>query len=112
MDGYIERKKAIELIQPHVKPQTVYGEEYLQAIEHVTDILTLMPAADVQPVKHGKWIAENQDKKRSIYSVNRGYADRFTCSNCNNYTYTYTLMKVCEYDYCPNCGARMDGDAE
>jgi hypothetical protein len=50
MDEYIERKKAIELIQPHVKPQTVYGEGYLQAKEHVTDILTLMPAADVQPL--------------------------------------------------------------
>lgn len=54
MNDCIERKKAIELIQPHVKPQTVYGEGYLQAIEHATDILELMPAADVQPVKHGK----------------------------------------------------------
>lgn len=58
-------------------------------------------SADVQPMMHGKWIAENRD--------NRGYADCYTCTNCNCYTYTYTLMKDCEYDYCPNCGARMDG---
>lgn len=50
MNDCIERKKAIELIQPHVKPQTVYGKGYLQAIEHATDILELMPAADVQPL--------------------------------------------------------------
>ena len=59
---------------------------------------------DVQPAKRGRWIAENRD--------NRGYADCYTCTNCNCYSYTYTLMKDCEYEYCPNCGARMDGDAE
>lgn len=55
MNDCIERKKAIELIQPHVKPQTVYGEGYLRAIEHATAILNLMPAADVQPVN--QWIS-------------------------------------------------------
>lgn len=50
MNDCIERKRAIELIQPHVKPSTVYGLGYLQAIEHATEILELMPAADVQPL--------------------------------------------------------------
>lgn len=59
-----------------------------------------MPAADVQPIRRGRWIAENQD--------NRGYADCFTCTNCKNYVYTYTLMRSCEFDYCPNCGALMN----
>lgn len=62
------------------------------------------PAADVQPVKRGKWIAENRD--------NRGYADCYTCSHCKSYVYTYTLMKDCEFDFCPNCGADMRGDTE
>ena len=61
------------------------------------------PRADVQPIRRGHWIAENRDS--------RGYADCYTCSNCQNYTYTYTLMRDCEYDYCPNCGAKM-GDAK
>lgn len=69
-------------------------------IKYVEDF----PAAEVQSVKHGRWIAENRD--------NRGYADCYTCTNCNCYTYTYTLMKDCEYDYCPNCGADMRGDTE
>lgn len=59
-----------------------------------------VPSVDVQPIRRGRWIAENQD--------NRGYADCFTCTNCKNYVYTYALMRSCEFDYCPNCGALMN----
>ena len=55
MAEYIDRKIAIERIQPHVKPKTMYGEGYLNAIEHATAILELIPAADVQPVN--RWIS-------------------------------------------------------
>ena len=73
-------------------------------IAHYDDEIKRLESAVVQPVRHGRWIAENRD--------NRGYADCYTCTNCNCYTYTYTLMKDCEYDYCPNCGADMRGDTE
>ena len=68
----------------------------------VNIVISEIPAADVQPVKRGHWIAENRD--------NRGYTDCYTCSHCESYVYTYTLMKDCEFDYCPNCGADMRGD--
>lgn len=45
MHDLIERDAAIKLIQPRVKPKTVYGEGYLNAIEHVTELLALMPSA-------------------------------------------------------------------
>lgn len=64
--------------------------------------MAIFPRADVQPVKRGKWIADNRDC--------RGYADCFTCTHCKAWVYTNTLMKNCDYDYCPNCGARMDGE--
>lgn len=103
MNDCIERKKAIELIQPHVKPQTVYGEGYLQAIEHATDILELMPAADVQPVKHGKWVNECIEDEENVWWAG--------CSVCGEDTHS-RYGRVSTYNYCPNCGARMDGDSE
>lgn len=55
------------------------------------DVLIDMPAADVQPVKRGKWL-----KRMST-------SDSLKCSVCgNNHEY--------ETVYCPHCGARMDGD--
>ena len=44
------------------------------------------PAADVQEVKHGRWFGT-------------------VCTNCGESTSDYY-----DCDYCPHCGARMDGD--
>jgi hypothetical protein len=92
MAEYISREGAIERIQPHVKPTSVYGEGYMQAIEHAVEILSLMPAADVQPVKRGRW----------IWDSNAPYREHgaYKCSNCGCHS-------DFEENYCYNCGARM-----
>lgn len=48
------------------------------------------PAADVAPVKHGKWI-HNDDWWE------------FICTNCRK-----GIGNIQKYKYCPNCGAKMD----
>lgn len=104
MAEYICREEtinAIKNLESSMLAKDNYAKGYDAALGRtLIAVREVPPAADVQPVKHGKWIAENRD--------NRGYADCYTCTNCNCCTYTYTLMKDCEHDYCPNCGARMD----
>lgn len=58
------------------------------------------PAADVAPVVHGHFV---HDGPRIAHGV-----DWWHCSNCG------WLASGVEtrFDYCPNCGARMDGGAE
>ena len=53
-------------------------------------ILAESPTADVVPVKHGKWI-HNDDWWE------------FICTNCRK-----GIGNIQEYKYCPNCGAIMD----
>ena len=59
------------------------------------------PSADVQPVKHGRWITWDDS----------GFTK---CSCCNSEYYISDLQVVGNsegfVDFCPNCGARMDGD--
>nr|DAE46377.1 MAG TPA: NADH-PPase NADH pyrophosphatase zinc ribbon domain [Caudoviricetes sp.] len=55
------------------------------------------PAADVAPVVHGQRVTHY----RSGTTVAEGYVST-CCDMWNNR----------KSDYCPNCGARMDGDAE
>lgn len=50
--------------------------------------------------KHGKWMPVEPDS--------RGFTFRFTCSVCGGYTTYYEDANGCDYDYCPNCGAKMD----
>ena len=58
-----------------------------------------MPATNVQPVKRGRW--ENEYLEDDIW-----WAE---CSNCKQETHS-RYGRPSTYRYCPNCGARMDGD--
>ena len=60
------------------------------------------PTVDAVEVVHGRWKAHKPDCL--------GHADSFVCSHCRDIVYTDYSMKECEYNYCPNCGAKMDGD--
>ena len=62
----------------------------------------IMPAADVAPVRHGKWTPV---KYNAHCSCGKSYGTyHFLCSACNHIAYSqpYGL------NYCPNCGAKMD----
>ena len=63
-----------------------------------------VPAADVQEVRHGRWVAKIMRKENYNYGVPYEIS---RCSEC-----LYMLKNngfVGRYNYCPNCGARMDG---
>lgn len=65
-----------------------------------------MPAADVAPVVHGRWI-EQEDPCGDPY---------YTCSACKDDFYIEMTGAVEKdlflYSYCPSCGAKMDGKDE
>ena len=60
------------------------------------------PAADVAPVRHGRWIQPHW--KNSNYCCN--------CSECGGEAMhrEYQWDKNGIYPICPNCGAKMDGE--
>ena len=66
-------------------------EEYPTGL--IKAIIGGVPTADVQEVKHGKWIDKG-----------RGYGWYKECSNCS-YRNDYPME---DFKYCPNCGAKMD----
>ena len=65
------------------------------------------PSADVQPVRHGHWIIKD--------NPGTGWY-RVTCSECGEDVTSvapvigfFPNARV-TWDFCPNCGARMDGE--
>ena len=85
MDEYIKREAAIEA----VKHAWAKGLEPSQYIEIIT-------AADVAPVRHGRWVHHIAGGKQ---------ISACWCSVCN-------VEHETEQNYCPNCGAKMDGGAD
>ena len=81
-DEYISREAALMKLM-----QDGCSAKNLQSISE-------MPAADVAKVVHGRWVTHY----RSGTPVAEGYVST-CCDMWNNR----------KSDYCPNCGAKMDG---
>ena len=90
MAEFIERSAAIEA----AKHAWAKGLEPSQNIE-------ALPAADVAPVVHGRWIHSRYEDCSEQFELVK-------CSQCNHEAYAMALY-VHGGNYCPNCGAMMDG---
>ena len=64
------------------------------------------PAADVAPVVHGRW----QDYHFVKTDCPRDGFPTVKCSNCEIAFCDLINNHQFMYHYCPNCGARMDGE--
>ena len=92
MAEYIEREAAIRELMNDTPEQVGYSRE------DAADCIRYIDAADVVPVRHGYWISKNPHSYEWI----------FVCSNCD-YIDGYPFND--RSNYCPNCGAKMDGGA-
>ena len=89
--AYIERESAIKSLLNDCLGQVSYSRE------DAADCIRYMDAADVVPVRHGRWVHEH---------ISEGYA-WVMCSECEAVIHKILIRK--RLNYCPNCGARMDG---
>lgn len=62
------------------------------------------PPADVVPVVHGRWIVTEEYNDVIEMDV-----VKYACSACGEYRLSATTLSQAT-NYCPNCGARMDGE--
>lgn len=69
----------------------------------VCELIDAQPAADVAPVKHGRW----ESVKVMDDDAEFGEADGAQCTECGHTEYSEYWAKT-YFHYCPNCGAKMD----
>ena len=91
---YIERDMYYQKINGLSKGGCGDYPLYRLAINDRMNVLDEMPAADVAPVRHGCWVKEKPD-----------VLIHWHCSVCEK---CYFLEEP-NADYCPRCGAKMDG---
>ena len=90
MDEYIKKEDIEQKIQDGLN-NLVFGHDAIEVLGMIYE----MPAADVAPVRHGRWI------KRKTWNFH-------VCSECSFETSPYMSCM----NYCPNCGAKMDGGVD
>ena len=93
---YIERGALIEFVKqntPHID-----GDTTMQCVDRA---MKAAPAADVVEVVHGERI----DKPTGAYGRMQSW-----CSACGKHSGIGGIESNRHKPYCPNCGARMDGE--
>ena len=89
MKEYIERAAVIDLITRRY-----------ELPELCTHEINSIPAADVAPVRHGRWMDAESDDGCIVWH----------CSVCSYPVKTIVGYPI--YHYCPSCGACMDKEDE
>ena len=89
----IDADRALEI----VRDQGIAHPNAYHLTNYATLILREAPTIDVAPVKHGQWVSVPHKLAR-------------VCSVCNrDEPYKFADIDADVYDYCPSCGAKMDG---
>lgn len=86
MTDYIERNELIKNLK-------YFAPEHYSGL--INNLIMKQPAADVEPVVHGHWEQVDDTKCR--------------CSRCDIIA-LIGLYPHGDKNYCPNCGAKMDGE--
>ena len=95
MDEYIEREALLKFIENGINNpdrKEAFGYDAVEILEKVQ----YMPAADVAPVRHGRWI--DGDPYCPVCGK-----DKFAGLDAD-------VWADWKPDYCPNCGSKMIGE--
>ena len=101
MAEYIEREALMRRIKEiHCAECNSYHGVRCRAcwVDDTLDYIDCEPAADVATVRRGRWVENGKYTFGIMYD----------CSLCEN----RILDNGHHWNYCPNCGAKMDGDME
>ena len=96
MPEYISRAEALRAVQKQRGANRSPAQNAM--LDRICCDIKNMPAADVAPVVHARWVRERSN---------------WYCTGCNKgYRITKGAQMASGFSYCPNCGAKMDGAAE
>lgn len=94
MSGLIDRQALKDAVKRYADEPIKKKDRKCQAIcLDMLGTIDAQPTIDALPVAHGEW----------IYDGKFAELNKFYCSKCKRTEFRMS-------DYCPNCGARMDGE--
>ena len=92
---WLKRIRLIDLSDGRGLCRVIMEDNFKKAIRKMPKSIIV----DVAPVRHGRW-AMSSDRP-----------DTIICTCCDS-AFDVWKADIKRHHYCPNCGARMDGDGE
>lgn len=99
MSDYISREAALADFEQCNRKNSTWTPQ------RVKTLLMRIPAADVEPVRHGEWLRTDDDWN-SLVTIQ--------CSACGG-EWCFEVdedVQLLGYNYCPGCGCKMDLEDE
>lgn len=112
MTEYIEREALCEILENWRNAHADVDDEHgCGLLEDVICEVDAQTAADVAPVVYGRWIPVHESEISGWNPEVAGIdpIGGYICSACKNEAIYDCNDKFVLSDYCPDCGARMDG---
>ena len=107
MADLISRAAALDALDNERKvliEQERFGAEHV-VVHHAWRLIEDLPAVDAAPVVHGRWV-------KMTGMMPPEYHGHYECSECQWHMkgLRNSWTREEELAYCPNCGAKMDGE--
>ena len=96
MSEYIDRQALLDAIPPTKEDKQI---SLFGAVADFISLVCDVPAADVAPIVHGRWIRFKESDPETGYIHMR-------CSVCK--AYWSDPSHADHFRYCPSCGAKME----
>ena len=114
MNEYISREAVLKAFKLKVKnPKKDYQRGMQDAIDClIPEVIADIPSADVKPVKRGFWKALMMSEETGWDLSLTGGHDavcEYVCSVCGKPNIVDEFGDSYLPNFCPNCGAKMDG---
>ena len=117
MSDYISREAASAYICEQSEEMSKAFEElggesgiYADAYNDLAEEFHRIPAADVEPVRHGRWEeCDWVDVDDHGFGTRRTFKAGLWCSQC---ACVFKKKLLWKRNYCPSCGAKMDLEDE
>jgi hypothetical protein len=114
MDEYISKQSVIDYLNGYLHSigedgtySPLFDRGQRRALINSIQDISAIKVADVQPVKHGQWIRSNDQCWLTC-----PFCDADVDVSCGTPFFYVDNDEVDHINFCPNCGAKMDGDIE
>lgn len=97
---YIEREAILCMVRPDDPSDEKAAITIATAKKLIRNIVSRTPASDVAPIRHGRWIDKGE------------YAVCTECGGRSGTQYDGVEPIPLMTQFCPNCGAKMDGGTD
>ena len=104
-DDLISKNDLLLSLAEYVNSNAYLNQTALDALLMVMRWVQETPAVDAVPVVHGRWVKANG-------MMPPEYHGRKCCSVCDAFALSDFYGRERLSDFCPNCGAKMDGGAD